>query len=162
MVEISSSDAAGHALPPASIAIDPGASGMVARTFPDKNRYLLLSGPPGGPLGVRVDAYSGTAATAEGLAQLAQQRYADDSLEKGAFADVQLAGGKRAAYSCATGTSQARAVHVLALFPASPGADRGVLLDAWIGAQKGVPGPAEVAGTGKLKDVLGSLKVRFE
>lgn len=163
MVKISSSEAARAGLPPVSIAVDPGKSGMAAKTFPEQGRYLQLSGPPGGPLGLKIDECAGTSGTAASLGALAKKRFAGDPLELGAFEEITLAGARRAALSCTTGASQARAAHLLVLFPAAPGADRGVLLDAWIGARApGVPAPSAVVKLAPLADVLGTLAIHFE
>ncbi len=163
MVQISSSEAAKNGLPPAAITVEPGKTGMTARAFPEKNRYLMLSGPPGGPLGMKIDAYSGTSADAAGLEKLLKARFGEDSPEKGSFGQVELGGAPRAAMSCASGTSQARAAHLVTLFPVAAGADRGVLVDFWVGSrQTGVPAPAAFLGMPTWGDVLRSLRIRFE
>jgi hypothetical protein len=54
IVSISAADAAARGLPP--IALRLSTAGMIATPFPDAGTYVIASGPPGGPLLLRVQA----------------------------------------------------------------------------------------------------------
>lgn len=162
MFEVQGSEASRRGLPAVSIRIDPGTSGAVVSAFPSKGTYVQLSGPPGGPLGARIDSYSGTKGDAAALEKLARARFGADVAELGAFELIELAGAPRPARTVVTGTSQARAVHLLALVPISANAERGVLVDAWVGAAKGAPAPKDVLAHARLGPVLATLDVTFD
>jgi hypothetical protein len=163
MLKITSSEAAGHKLPRAAVELDPGATGMSAARFPADGKFVTLSGPPGGPLGLEIEAYKGVTADAAGLEKLVAKRFEGRSPVKGAFGEVSLSGGTCAAMSWATDSSMARAAHLVALFPSKAGASEGVLLDFWMEAGSDpVPAPAEFLKAATYGDVLRSVRVRFE
>ena len=69
-------EAAAHDLIPARIAVDAQGLGMVVRRFSDPATYLHLAGPPGGPLGLRIEVYTDLASDVESLEELVKRRYA--------------------------------------------------------------------------------------
>jgi hypothetical protein len=161
-IKIAAADSARHGLPAAAIELDTSEIGFIGSAFPADGVYLSLSGPPGGPLGLALEAYKGIK-DAKGLEAFAAKRYAGDTYVRKGPGTVELAGGRRIAFTCGTGRSLARSTQFLALVPEREGADAGVLVSFYFGTQGEFSTPEEVMKPDELgKGVLGSLRVRFE
>jgi hypothetical protein len=161
MVHISGAEAAAQQLPAASISLETAGTGMGARKFGSKDQYLMLSGPPGGPLGLVIERVSVPSADEGALAKLAEQRFKDRSFVKGTAGVVELAGDSRQALTCATDTSMAKSHHLLVLIPV-PNSKDSLLVDFWRGAGSDMPAPEAMLGEPKYGDLLKSLSVKFE
>jgi hypothetical protein len=162
MIQVAFDEATAHGLVPAHIAIDAQGLGMAERRFPDPATYLRLAGPPGGPLGLRIEAYTDITPTAESLGKLVKRRYAKArDLAVGPVETLCLSGREVLAIGCSEGESMARAHHCIILFPASEGAARGVLVDFWVAAGETAP-PGCQAIIGRYQTLFESLEIRFQ
>jgi len=162
IVKVSAADAAKKGLLPASIEVDATELCAIVYPFLRENTYLQLSGPPGGPLGLMFDAYSGVADTTEALERLAATRFAKNTFVAGTSETIELAGEPRRAFTCATGTSLAHSVHLLVLIPEKKASERGVLVDFHTGCGAEIPTPGGVMDFERYGDALRSVRVGFE
>lgn len=161
LTRIAAKDATARGLPPASIELD--GAGLMVRSLPGEGCYLQGSGPPGGPLGISVEAYADTPAEEAALGAMAGKRFAGRSFMAGQVATIRLAGRSVRAFTCVTDPSHARSLHLLALFPRAEGARDGVLLDFWCSAGAGDPlSPEAMLRLERHGDTLRSLCLRFE
>jgi hypothetical protein len=102
MVEVKADDAKAKGLPAIGVRVDPGTLSVLP--FPEPDKYLIASGPPGGPLLAivwqtdRADAID--AAVRAHFAQPWQQ-----PLVVGESSTIEIAGAKRAALAFMTGES---------------------------------------------------------
>ena len=85
---------------------------------PAAEEHIHLSGPQGGPLGVRVVAYRDVAYDAASLNAFVLKRYGTaDGFSAGSVAEVELAARPLLAMTFQTGRAVARAAHLVALWP---------------------------------------------
>jgi hypothetical protein len=160
-MKITADEAKRHGLPAATIELDPGTFPFLELRFPGPTTYLVLAGPPGGPLGLSLEAYSGVALEADALEKLVPVRFARWGCETGTSGKLVLGGKERAAVTCAVGRAPpARAHHLVTLVPESPG--RGVLVDAYVGGGLAqAPPPEAFLAMPDWGDLLRSIRVTF-
>lgn len=162
-VRITNEQARAHGLPPVALELDLSGAPLAGKPCAQAGSYLALSGPPGGPLGLTLEPYADVPASAEGLAALAQARFAKRSWQPGPDGLLELGGTSCVVLSGVTDTSHARAVHLLALFPATEEGQAGVLLDFWCSAGAGDPlTPEQVLALPRYGDLLRAVRVRFD
>jgi hypothetical protein len=123
---------------------------------------LELSGPPGGPLGMRVERYSGLAHEAGALtAWVAGAHGAEASFEAGSTAEIDVGGRPSLAATWRTGGGPARADHLTVLWPDAHGpsaADHGVRIELEVSGRDGPIDAAAIAAHPDLAVVLASLR----
>ncbi len=163
MIKISGLESASHQLPPVQIAINPGDHGFSVARFAGKDKYLSLSGPPGGPLNLQVERLQKVPVDDAGWRKLVEQRFAERKpIEMGSAAELEIAGGKNQAFTCSTGESLACAHHLLIVVPISKSHD-GILVDfEYAAANSKTPAPLAVIKDSGFGDLLRSLSIRFE
>ena len=116
---VSSSDASAHGLSSIGFSVDLAGTGLIATPFPSAREYAIFSGPPGGPLLVRIEP-SGGRITAEALDALVTEHGArwGSPLTLGARETVTLDEDTRPAITASTGTSLASTQWCVVLVPA--------------------------------------------
>jgi hypothetical protein len=130
--------------------------------FAFERQYVMLSGPPGEPLGLVVEHVSNVSADDAGWKKLVDQRFANQSPQLGSTAELEIAGGKNPTLTCTTGSSQARAHHLLVLVRIPESKDA-ILVDFWQGAgQSATPKPETMVKEGEFAALLQSLLVMPE
>lgn len=161
-IKIAASDAASHKLPAATISFNTGETYMSGHTFPEKDLYLRLSGPPGGPLGMEILRVSSVPKNQEGWQQLAEKRYEGRSVESGQAAEVEITGDTRSAFTFTSDEEEARAHHVMVGFPV-PQSNEGIVVDFWSAAgDSETPAPDAMLGEDAAGSFLRKLTIRFE
>jgi hypothetical protein len=161
-VKITRAESEHHKLPAAEISLDLGESGLSGRKFPEKGDYLSLSGPPGGPLGLRISHLASVPSTDEEWQTLIKKLFAERTVEMGTAGEIKFGGENRASLTCTTDSGPARAHHLLIVI-AVPDAKDAILVDFYRRAgQTATPGPAELAKDGKFAELSPSFSIRFE
>lgn len=161
MVEITAAESTSNNLPPVAITIDPGNLGMSIFMFPEDDMYLMLSGPPGGPLGLSLEKVSDMTGDEAGLSALVKSRFEGRTPQTGTTGQVSLSGGEHPAITCTTDSSGARSHHLLVLFDVPDSSD-GILLDFWLPAgDSDTPIPGAMFTQADFDAMLRSLTVRF-
>jgi len=157
---ITPEEATAHALPAARIEIDTGSVVLAGPKFPDDTTYVALSGPPGGPLGLRVLHVESPPEDDAAWRLLVENLFEGRPLTVGQAGEVEIDGSARRTYSCTTGQSLARSHHVLVLFDA-PAPSGAVLVDFFstAGSQE-TPAPADIV-EGAYARTVQSLRVTF-
>lgn len=141
-------ESATRKLPAVNVLVDYTGTGMSANKFPSERAYLSLSGPPGGPLGLVVEAPGKSVANGIDLSVIAKER-CGATATIGKPASIVFGGANRPAITCVYGESLARAEHLLIGVQVGK---EGVLIDAVTAAGKA--GPTAPAA---LKPKLGFL-----
>lgn len=118
---------------------------------------LGFSGPPGGPLGLLIEAYVERPTLKVAFEKREQRRPVDARPEE----QIEIAGEKRRAQSFRVGSSLATTCTCVVDLPAGPGAKSGLLLSFDTGCrEKGpVEGCAQLADHPTLKPLLRSLEL---
>jgi len=156
---ISREESAAHNLPPVEISVDVSGMGAVLWRFPAPRVYVHLSGPPGTPLGMAIEAYTNLKDDSQSLLALARRRTASArAVMMGEVEQVTLGGRSLLAIGWLSGESQARARHCLALFPAAEGAADGVLVELQAAAPPGAT--PMCSGIASIRP-FDSLHIRF-
>jgi hypothetical protein len=108
------------------------------RFAPDRNRYLSLSGPPGGPLSFLVSPYSDDGSPT--LEQLFRKAFADQSALEPFLAGepekVEIAGAEREAQAFRTNRSLATSNWCVVKIPAAKIENTGLLMTLRIGSKE--------------------------
>lgn len=127
------------ATPVGPIAFRIETEGMEVRDPPREGYRFHASGPPGGPLFVRIKEVDGEAIDEAGLRAMAASHSADrQPVAMGTASQVTLDGAPRLAFSVITGESLARTVTCYVVVPA-PGTGRSLLTMWGTGAGRGNP-----------------------
>jgi hypothetical protein len=135
---------------------------MSGHTFPEKDLYLRLSGPPGGPLGMEILRGSSVPKSEEDWQQLAEKRYEGRSVEMGQVADVEIAGDTHSAFTFTSDEEEARAHHVAVVFPV-PQSKEGIVVDFWTAAgDSETPTPDTMLADDAAGSFLRTLTFRFQ
>ena len=162
IVKISAAESARHHLPAAEISFNAGDTSMSGWKFPAESEYMVLSGPPGGPLGLSVTHVATAPADAAGWQALVAKRYADRTPEFGTDADVEVAGSMRPGYTFTTDKGFARSHHLMVLFKIA-GSTEGIVLDYFEDAgETETPTPQDMAGEARFADIRQSFSVQLE
>lgn len=155
MITITEAQATGAGLPAIGIQLDPGSSGFSGKNFSGPGNFLTLSGPPGGPAGLRLDITASEAHEA-GLRAEAAKRYGAEAT-MGSAGTIRIAGQEHPALTLAEGVVPARAEHLLVLVSTPKG---NILIDYWCSAGRGDPEkPSEWMDNEDQAALLGSLKI---
>jgi hypothetical protein len=161
-VIITSEESKSNQLPAVEISVDLGKTGLSGRKFGSKGEYLSLSGPPGGPLGLKISHVANLARGVEEWHSLVKERYGDESPAMGTAGEIKLAGEKRDAFTFTTGSDAARAHHLL-VHVAIPGSQDGLLVEFYRRAGKSeTPSPQELVKDEKFSELSPSFSIRFE
>lgn len=129
-IHITPAECQTHGLKPLEIRLEPAGTNMLTRRFPEKDVYLALSGPPGGPLSFQL--LPCRAQNAAELRPFLEKRMSSYKPQFGPASEIELAGAARASLGLITGESLARTrwcavlLHdrgCLALFGVSAGQD---------------------------------------
>lgn len=163
VMKIDAAECRKRGLPAVTIDLDATAGGFVRAPDPGARSYLQLSGPPGGPLGLSIEAYSDVESTEAALEKLAAKRFDGQKYVAKTTETLWLSGGNRLAFTCSTGESLAHSVHLLVLIPSAEKATSGVLVDFFVGQGSGETlTPGQVIKLEPWGDLVKSVHVRFE
>ena len=105
LVTIGADDARKKHLPAIAFSLEVGWNAMTSSPFPAGGSYLIVSGPPGGPLSLRVQDARGAKDDAALRAFVEREHANDKTLSIGTAAEVTLAGAARRALPYVTGSS---------------------------------------------------------
>jgi len=100
-----------HHMPPVSFSVDTKGTCFISTLFPDRDTYLILSGPPGGLLNVIFMPFSSTGDLERELKALATKRLAANSSPAPVFGrirDVEIKGRQYMALPFIAGSGLAR------------------------------------------------------
>lgn len=158
LVTVDAATAAKHGLPGASLSFDKGHAALTEDASGEKR--VGWGGPPGGPLALTFEPYTGTTDKA---ADLVAARFPDRGYVKGATKSIYFGDDPQTVVTCVTGASLSRAWHFIVFFPKRNDAKEGVLVDLLVGHIQGdVPSPEDVLKMPGWGDLLRSVRVRFE
>jgi hypothetical protein len=160
-VKITAAEAKRHSLPAAEITLDLGKTGLSGTKFPAEGEYLALSGPPGGPLGLAVFHIKELPLNELDWRKLIEKRYAERSPAMGKAEELEIAGGKHAAFTVTTDGGPAKTHHLLIAF-AVPDSRDAIVVDFYRGGQDDTPSPRTLAADKKFSEISPSLSIRFE
>ena len=124
-------------LPAVNVFVDYTGTGLTAFKFPSERAYVSFSGPPGGPLGLVVEAPGKSVANGIDLSVIAKERCGATAMISKPQSIV-FSGANRPAISCVYGEAVARAEHLLIGITVGK---EGVLIDAYQSAGKNGPSP---------------------
>jgi hypothetical protein len=131
--------------------------GWSVTTTPSEGDLYRLSGPPGGPLGLRIFAYDEKSGD---NVKLFESIVPHKPNLVGKPENVELAGAPREAQSFRNGESLATAAYCLIRLPAKPGAKTGLAFLADSGmAEKGTPSCAKALEAAALKPIVASFRL---
>jgi len=161
-VAVTPQEAESHGLAAMGFAIDDVPRSLIVTRFPGAGVLAVLSGPPGGPLGILVesDGLSGGDAVTlrEALRTVALPRIGAERV-LGDVVAQNLGGVSRSAVSLLAGVHYARTHYCVVVIPAMEGAGRGLLV--WFyGSGYGVTTPS--CDTVMQHPVLAAVATRFE
>jgi hypothetical protein len=108
MVQVSADESKEHGLPPIGMRVDATGTNLSLLKFPEPDKYLIASGPPGGPLLAIVwttEEHESDAAAVERAVRKLFSNEWQKPLEIGAAGTVTLAGASRPALAFTTGQS---------------------------------------------------------
>jgi len=108
MVEVTAAEAKAQGLPPIGLRVDPGDAPLSLLKFPEPDKYLIASGPPGGPLLVIVwetDQRESNVAAVESAVRKNFAQTWQQPLVIGEAGTLQIAGAARPALAFMTGES---------------------------------------------------------
>jgi hypothetical protein len=160
VIRITTSDARTNGLPPVDISLDYSNTSLLATVFPRHGVYVQLSGPPGGPLGVSIEAAE-PYDLALSLEALIRQRFnhpADEPLVFGRQGEIELSAVRHKSLTFVSGSSHAKSVHVVTIIRGTN--DTALLVDFHVGGSQ--PDSTVVTGHPDLMQVARTLAVRFE
>lgn len=124
-IHVTLADSVKHNMPALGFTLDATGTALESSLFPDKDRYLGMSGPPGGPLGVHVSP-------AKDLQGFVKSHYGSKKgFEMGKSSSLKFAGETRPTLAFIAGVGFTRTLN-LAVFIAPKGSRPGavVLFDA--------------------------------
>ena len=161
-VKITAAESKSHHLPAAEISLNLGKTGLSGRKFSDKGEYLSLSGPPGGPLGIRISHLASLPSNTAEWRTLIEKRFDGQSPDIGTEGEIKFAGQTCSALTCTTGAGPARAHHLLILVEV-PHSKEGLLVDFYHRAGKTeTPDPQSLSQDAKFAELSPSFSIRFE
>lgn len=111
MVAVTAVEAQSKGLPPIGFQVDATGTSLSLTTFPEPDKYLIASGPPGGPLLAIVwatDASESHAGAIEGAIYKHFSQRWQQPLVVGELGQVEIAGAARLALSFTTGQAMRR------------------------------------------------------
>jgi hypothetical protein len=160
-VNITAAESARHGLPAADIQLNVEGVSMSGWKFPEQGEYLVLSGPPGGPMGMSISHVQETPSDASQWKALMDKRYPERSAVAGSTSTIEVAGEKRAAFVFTTDEGFARAHHLMIPMAIASSGDA-VLVDLYYGADETpAPTPETMAAYGAFTQILNSLSIRI-
>lgn len=136
-IVVPAAEAATKKLPAVNVFVDYTGTGLTAFKFPSERAYVSFSGPPGGPLGLVVEAPGKSVANGIDLSVIAKERCGATAMISKPQSIV-FSGANRPAISCVYGEAVARAEHLLIGITVGK---EGVLIDAYQSAGKNGPSP---------------------
>lgn len=161
-IRISPAQCLERGLIPAAIEVTWDASPFFVTSFLSEKQYLLLSGPPGGPLGFTLEEYRAQTDHSAPLTELIRAKYQKTDLELSEPSHLRLSGKERPAVAFTFGTVPARSLHCAVLFRPTERASEGILLDFWTGGSEGIqPSCKSVLSNSAFTPLLQSLRVKF-
>lgn len=156
LVHISAADARRKRLPAIGFSLEVGWNAMIASPFPAAGSYLIVSGPPGGPLSLRVLDARGAMDDAALRAIVEREHAGAGPLDIGVAAEVALAGAARRALPYTTGSSPITRTGHCAVLVTTSRASLVLLFSAGIGNA-----PAPSCADTLAHDKLGPLAATF-
>jgi hypothetical protein len=111
MIEVKADEAQAKGLPRIGFRIDPTGTPLSVHKFPEPDKYLIASGPPGGPLLAIVWTLDERDADAAALERAVRRHFSQPwqaPLELGAPGNLSIAGASRTALAFTTGQSLRR------------------------------------------------------
>lgn len=106
MIEVKADEAQAKGLARVAFRVDPAGTPLMLRKFPEADKYLIASGPPGGPLLAIVWATDEREADGAALERAVRKHFSQpwlEPLEIGAPGNLTIAGASRAALAFTTG-----------------------------------------------------------
>src|SRR5688500_13855674 len=111
MVDVTAQDAKAHGLPPVHMRVDTAGSALSVTPFPEADKYLIASGPPGTALLVIVWPSDDRDRDAAAVERAVRRQFAQpwhQPLVIGEAATIAVAGGDRVALAFTTGEAGRR------------------------------------------------------
>jgi hypothetical protein len=131
--------------------------GWTVTTTPSEGDLFRVSGPPGGPLGLKIRAYDEKSADNVKLFESVETH---KPMKAGKPEKVEIAGEPREAQSFRTGEGFATTAHCLIRLPAKPGAKTGLVFLAHSGlSDKTEPSCAKALDAPALKPIVASFRL---
>ena len=131
---------------------------MTSTTFPAPGTYLVVSGPPGGPLSLRVLDARGAKDDAALRAIVEREHATDKPLDIGAPAELTLAGAPRRALPYTTGSSPLTRTGHCAILLTTSRDSLALLFSAGIGNAP-APSCADTLAHAKLAPLVRSFRL---
>lgn len=160
VTEITASDAKAHGLPAFYFKVDTNGTTLTTTPFPEPGKYLIASGPPGGPLLAIVWAVEGTAADLDAVERAIRLRFAEAWQQPLAIhqpGTVTIAGEDRPALAFSTGQGMRRTGWAGVIVSGSDGA---VLVTLGRGIANAAPACAEIVAEPSLAAFARSFALR--
>jgi len=159
-VRLSPAETAARGLPALELKLDTGNMGMSGSTFSGSDEYFGLSGPPGGPLGVRARVVRAAPADPAGWKAWGEKEFKDRLFVYGSFSDVQLNDKSHKAFTFMTGRENALAENLVIVFPVPSSKDAVIVHYDHRGSAK-PPTPQAMIAQPRVATMLRTLLVRF-
>lgn len=125
MIEVKAVEAQAKGLAGVAFRVDPAGTPLILRKFPEPDKYLIASGPPGGPLLAIVWATNERDADGAAVERAVREHFSQpwmQPLEVGAPGTLTIAGAPRAALAFTTGKGIGRTGWCGAIVPAKDAA----------------------------------------
>jgi len=156
-----------HHMPPVSFSVDTKGTCFIATLFPDRDTYLILSGPPGGLLNVIFMPFSGTGDTEKALRALVIKRLAANSGPAPVFGrirDVELKGRQYMALPFIAGSGLSRANWNAIYIPKEGGSFSDFVILCGVSAPEKdtVPDALKTVAESNIGKILRSLSIRTD
>lgn len=161
-VEVTADEAKRQGLPAATIVLDTGKQGLTGWKLSEKGEYFVLSGPPGGPLGLQVTRAVKAPQNEADWKRLIEARFKDREPEAGTLSEIKLNDEPQAAFTFTTDSGPGRSHHLMTLYLA-PDSDACILVDYYEGGEKtSTPTPQAMLSDKAVAHIFKSLSVDFE
>ena len=150
-------------LPEAEIFVDATGSGMSGVQFADARTYLRLSGPPGGPFGLRIEGFKDSVHDARELAAFLKKEHGSSAgFLLGGREAVKLAGETREAILYKMYESEARTAYCAVIITAAQNKSsrESILITFEIGDLR-IENCSDLLNESKFQTILKHIAVKF-
>ena len=162
LVRITAQESKNQGLPAATIILDTGEQGLIGWKFAKQGEYLVLSGPPGAPLGLHITHVAQAPNNEADWKKLVEEQYRKRSPEPGSVGEIKLDDNPHAVFSFTSDKGPGRSHHLMTLFPI-PKTKAGIVVDYFeAGDETPTPSPQAMFAKKDTAHVMKSLKIEFE